>query len=168
VITSGTPGFPCALDYGGFTGAHFVHRVSPGTLVYCDLTSLSQLPASLGYAPAAFVASRVVSRPSDSVITCDAGHKTLSVDRGVPNCEVVGYPDMIPLTPSEEHLPLDVSKCRIVPQIGEILYLLPQHVCPTVNNFDYSIVIKGERSRIELVLARGHEAPWTETKFTKC
>jgi hypothetical protein len=45
VVTAGTPTFPCALSYEGFRRGGFIHRVSPGTVVYCDATSLAQLPS---------------------------------------------------------------------------------------------------------------------------
>jgi D-serine deaminase-like pyridoxal phosphate-dependent protein len=63
VITAGTPTLPCSLSYEGFRSQAFIHRVSPGTVVYCDATSLAQLPAEYGYRPAVLVLTRVVSRP---------------------------------------------------------------------------------------------------------
>ena len=159
VITAGTPTFPCSLSYKGFQNASFVHRVSPGTIVYNDATSLAQLPA-FGYAPAALVISRVVSRPHPGIVTCDAGHKAVSADAGVPTCVVVGHPELSPLTPSEEHLPLGVKDGALSPQIGDILYLLPRHICPTVNNFDAALIVRhGEIEAVERVSARGHEGP---------
>ncbi|MFN8003129.1 MAG: hypothetical protein U0X75_19180 [Acidobacteriota bacterium] len=44
VITSGTPAFPCAISYRPFAEAPFVHRASPGTMVYGDATSLGAIP----------------------------------------------------------------------------------------------------------------------------
>jgi D-serine deaminase-like pyridoxal phosphate-dependent protein len=134
VITAGTPAFPCSLAYKGFHGADFIHRVSPGTIVYCDATSLAQLPAEYGYAPAALVLTRVVSRPRDGIITCDAGHKAVSAG------ETSG------------------------PQTGEALYLLPRHICPTVNNFDSALLVRdGQIATLEKVTARGREAPLLST-----
>jgi D-serine deaminase-like pyridoxal phosphate-dependent protein len=160
VITAGTPTFPCSLTFDGFRRAGFVHRVSPGTIVYCDATSLAQLPAEYGYAPAALVLTCVVSHPHDDIATCDAGHKTVSADAGVPTCLVVGHPELIPLAPSEEHLPLRTSPEARRPQIGETLYLLPRHVCPMVNNFDYALLVSsGQIASVEPVSARGREAP---------
>jgi D-serine deaminase-like pyridoxal phosphate-dependent protein len=159
VITAGTPTFPCSLGYAGFRGAEFVHRVSPGTVVYCDASSLAELPANYGYAPAALVISRVVSHPHEGVITCDAGHKTVSADSGVPTCLVVGHAELTALGPSEEHLPMSTTT---LPgrAIGEVLYLLPRHVCPTVNNFDAALTVRGGRiESVERVSARGREAP---------
>jgi D-serine deaminase-like pyridoxal phosphate-dependent protein len=160
VITAGTPSFPAALSYAGFRGQSFVHRVSPGTIVYCDATSLAQLPTEYGYRPAALVVARVVSRPRAGTVTCDAGHKTVSADAGVPTCAVLGHPEVTPLSPSEEHLPFSVADGGREPQVGDILYLLPRHVCPTVNNFDCALLAKrGQIEAVEKVSARGREAP---------
>ncbi len=163
VVTAGTPTFPCSIAYEGFHGAGLVHRVSPGTMVYCDATSLAQLPAEYGYAPAALVLTRVVSRPHDGIITCDAGHKAVSADAGVPTCVVAGHPELTPLAPSEEHLPMALNTAHRetkVPQVGEALYLIPRHVCPTVNNFDSALLVEdGQIVAVEKVTARGREAP---------
>ena len=157
VITSGTPAFPCAATYAPFSSAEFVHRVSPGTVVYCDMTSPTQLPAGWGYRPAAVVVATVVSHPRAEYLTCDAGHKAVSADAGLPTCEVIGRPDLAPLKPSEEHLPMQV-KGGSRPEIGEALYLVPRHVCPTVNNFDDALIVEGNRVvGVERVTARGHE-----------
>lgn len=154
VITSGTPAAPFAISYPGFRNRTFVHRVSPGTVVYNDTKSLEQLPG-YGYAPAAIVLSTVISHPTPDSITCDAGHKSVSADAGVPTCEVIGRPGLKPLKPSEEHLPIEGSP---LPRIGEKVYLVPRHVCPTVNNFDKALmVVKGEVETVECVTARGHE-----------
>jgi D-serine deaminase-like pyridoxal phosphate-dependent protein len=158
IITAGTPAFPCSLSYSAFSRASFVHRASPGTVVYNDCSSLAQLPDEYGYRPAAVVVSTVVSRPSPGRFTCDAGHKTVSADSGVPTCAVIGSPHYRPSKPSEEHLPIDVSGDP--PQIGDVLYLVPKHICPTVNNFDHALLVEGgEIVKVERVTARGREAP---------
>jgi D-serine deaminase-like pyridoxal phosphate-dependent protein len=160
VVTAGTPSFPASLAYAGFRDQPFVHRVSPGTLIYCDATCLAQLPAEYGYRPAALVVARVVSRPRAGIVTCDGGHKTVSADAGVPTCVVLGHPELTPLSPSEEHLPFAVAEAAHGPEPGEILYLLPRHVCPTVNNFDCALLVRGgEIETVEKVSARGREAP---------
>jgi D-serine deaminase-like pyridoxal phosphate-dependent protein len=160
VLTSGTPAIPHALTYSAFANAPFIHRVSPGTIVYSDCTSLRQLPAEYGYRPAAVVVSAVVSHPIATRITCDAGHKTVSADSGVPTCAVLGHPEFQPTKPSEEHLPIDVPEGTTLPAIGDYLYLVPRHVCPTVNNFDHALIVgNGRIIGIEPVTARGREIP---------
>jgi D-serine deaminase-like pyridoxal phosphate-dependent protein len=160
VITAGTPAFPCTLSYKPFDDAPFVHRSSPGTVVYGDFTSAGQLPAEYGYRPAAVVVSTVVSRPAPNRITCDAGHKSVSADAGVPTCAVLGRPELQPQKPSEEHLPIDAPPGAELPAVGDYLYLVPRHVCPTVNNFDHALlVVDGKIAGVERVTARGREAP---------
>lgn len=158
VITSGTPALPAALSHSELWNGAFTCQVSPGTVVYNDASSLGQLPREYGFRAAALVITRVVSHPKPNVVTCDAGHKALSVDSGVPNSLVIGHPDLTPLKPSEEHLPLGVSGPARVPAIGEALYLLPRHVCPTVNNFDWAVMAEdGKVLGLEPVSARGRE-----------
>jgi D-serine deaminase-like pyridoxal phosphate-dependent protein len=160
VVTAGTPTLPCSIAYPGFDNANFLHRVSPGTVVYHDATSLTQFPPEYGYAPAALVIARVISHPQPNIITCDAGHKAVSADAGVPTSVVVGHPELTPLSPSEEHLPFAVSEGPNSPQVGDILYLIPRHVCPTVNNFDAAVILRnGQVESVEEVSARGHEGP---------
>jgi D-serine deaminase-like pyridoxal phosphate-dependent protein len=159
VITSGTPAAPCAMSYAGFRNTTFVHRISPGTVVFNDLNSLKQLPG-YGYAPAAVILSTVVSKPAANLVTCDGGHKSVSADSGVPTCAVIGRPGLTPLKPSEEHLPIEASAGTEAPAIGDQLYLLPKHICPSVNNFDEALfIVDGRIHSVEPIGARGHERP---------
>ena len=158
VITSGTPATQAALGHAGLSAGSFQHRVSPGTVVYNDMSSLKQLPG-LGYQAAVMVLATVISHPAPGMFTCDAGHKSVSADAGVPTCQVVGHPEYQPMKPSEEHLPMQVEASAEVPEIGSLIYLMPRHVCPTVNNFDEAVMVAGGEIRgVERVSARGHES----------
>jgi D-serine deaminase-like pyridoxal phosphate-dependent protein len=88
----------------------------------------------------------------------------VSADAGVPTCVVLGRSDLAPAKPSEEHLPIDMTdESEPAPRIGEKLYLVPRHICPTVNNFDHALLISAGRvNGIERVTARGREAPWND------
>jgi D-serine deaminase-like pyridoxal phosphate-dependent protein len=160
LVTAGTPTLPSSLSFEGFRNAGFVHRVSPGTVIYCDASSMAQLSAEYGYRPAVLVLTRVVSHPRVGIVTCDGGHKSVSADSGVPTCVAVGHSELTPLTPSEEHLPLQVADGAAGPAVGEPLYLLPRHVCTTVNNFNDALLVRrGKIESIEKVTARGREMP---------
>ena len=119
-------------------GSHIRDSNMPDSSIACrrerwsitSTTSLEQLAGVEGYRPAALVLTRVVSHPAPDRITVDAGHKAVSADAGVPTCAVLGRPDLKPLKPSEEHLPIEVAAGAPKPAIGEILYLIPRHVCP--------------------------------------
>lgn len=160
VVTAGTPAFPYARVYRGFTEAGTIHRVSPGTVVYNDRRSLEQLPADAGYRPAALVLATVVSHPGPHRFCTDAGHKSVSADAGDPTCEVIGHSEYTPRHPSEEHLPMDVPAEAPLPPRGQLLWLLPSHVCPTVNNFDHAVIVSGGKFQgVERVTARGRHPP---------
>ena len=159
VITSGSSVFPFASTYAPLLTEVFTLRVSPGAAIYGDLTVQHQLP-QYGYRPAALVATRVVSHPRPDLATCDAGVKAVAVFAGLPNCAVLGRPELVPQRMSEEHLTLQAPAGAALPEIGEILYLIPRHAGLTVNNFDEALVVSSDGSFVlERVTARGHESP---------
>lgn len=157
VVTSGTPTYLHALSHEGLNHlTDVVHRVSPGTVVFHDAGYDEMLP-ELKLEPAAMVLTRVISRPAADVVTCDAGSKSIAAEAGDPCAVVLGHPELTPLKPSEEHLPLQVDGAP-APERGEALLLVPRHVCPTVNLVDEAIVIEnGEFACVAPVSARGHE-----------
>jgi D-serine deaminase-like pyridoxal phosphate-dependent protein len=80
----------------------------------------------------------------------------VSADAGVPTCKVVGRPSLTATTPSEEHLPIHGDP-RDLPQVGDLIELVPRHVCPTVNLYDAAILVEPEGvNRLIEVEARGH------------
>lgn len=162
LVTSGTPAFLYALDYRPFVAStQFQHRVSPGTVSYHDLRT-EELLEDLDLVPAATLLSRVVSHPSGTRVTCDAGSKSIAAEAGDPCAFVVGHPDWIAATPSEEHLPLDIASGELPPR-GELIELIPRHVCPTVNLAEEAIIVDGETLSVERVAARAHDL-WLEPR----
>ncbi|MHC5004756.1 MAG: alanine racemase, partial [Planctomycetota bacterium] len=155
IITSGTPSFLEALQHPGLGSFGHRHRVSPGTVTFHDTRSVAEVP-ELGLQPAALLLARVVSRPAPDIATCDAGSKSIAAEAGDPCAEVVGHPGLLPLRPTEEHLPLRVIK-GAAPSRGTPLLLVPRHVCPTVNLAEQALVVDGDEVRIEAVSARAHE-----------
>lgn len=149
IVTAGTPSFLSSLAHPGLSRLR--HTVSPGTVVFSDLNTAEALGEDDeklgGLEPAAVVFSRVVSRPADDIITCDAGVKTLAADSGHPMAAVCGHDDYLPLHPSEEHLPIRVLttiSSEKMPQRGSPLYLVPKHVCPTVNLAESALLVQDE------------------------
>jgi D-serine deaminase-like pyridoxal phosphate-dependent protein len=160
VITSGSSVFLFASAFSPLLTGDFLLRVSPGAAIYGDLTVQQQLPPPFGYRPAALVATRVVSHPRSDLLTCDAGVKAVAVFAGLPNCAVLGRPELVPQRMSEEHLTLQAPAGTALPEIGEILYLIPRHAGLTVNNFSEALVVSADGSAVlEPVSARGRESP---------
>ncbi len=92
-------------------------------------------------------------------MTCDAGSKSIAAEAGDPCASVVDHTHLTPLTPSEEHLPIQVDLSRgPAPKRGDALLLVPRHVCPTVNLAEQAILIEdGDVTGVIDVAGRGHE-----------
>lgn len=157
LITSGTPSFPCALGFEGFRSLEgTLHRISPGTVVFHDQRSAEDLPG-IDLRSAARLMTRVVSHPRPGRVTCDAGSKSIAAEAGDPCARVVDHPDWVADAPSEEHLPLEI-KSGDPPSRGDILWLVPRHVCPTVNLAERAWILDGDHGAVMVpVSGRGHE-----------
>ena len=157
LITSGAMTFLDALAYAPFSELDgTIHRISPGTVVFSDTVTQTAV-AHAKLEPAAVVASRVVSRPTPNIATCDAGSKAIAAEAGDPCAAVIGHPELTALKPSEEHLPLSIESGP-GPARGELLLLVPRHVCPTVNLAQEVILLSDDGSaQIVPVSAAGHE-----------
>lgn len=160
VVTAGTPAFLASRAGGPLADLPGVaHRLSPGTVVFHDLRSEEENPG-LSLAPAAVVMTRVVSHPRAHVVTCDAGSKSVAAEAGDPCAEVLGWPGLVARTPSEEHLPFHVARGP-APDRGDVLMLVPRHVCPTVNLAAEALIVDGGRVEVAPVAARAHDL-WCE------
>ena len=152
----------------------FIHTVSPGTVVFHDWRGERQNP-NLGLVPAAVVMSRVVSLPAPGRITLDCGSKALACEAGDPAGYVLGKPEWEALACSEEHLPCVVrmdddatvagpkrrktsNASTTIARRGDVVFVVPEHICPTVNLATHAIVLDGGRFvGVKEVGARGHE-----------
>lgn len=157
LITSGTPAFPYALSFPGFQDlTTMTHRVSPGTVVFHDAFS-DDLLDDVALTPAALLFTRVVSHPAADRVTCDAGSKSLAAEAGDPAAFVLGHPELLAQTPSEEHLPLQVLAGPL-PERGTELLLVPRHVCPTVNLAEAFLLVGASGPpKVVAVQARAHD-----------
>jgi D-serine deaminase-like pyridoxal phosphate-dependent protein len=154
LVTSGTHSYAHALSHDGLSSGPWRHQVSPGTIVLGDLRSTAAA-ADLGLRQAAFVASRVVS-VAPSRVTLDAGSKGIAPDCPSGSCGVVGFEGLVARTPSEEHLPMEVQHGD-PPHRGQLLWLVPSHVCTTVNLYDEVVYLRaGKFHGVGRVAARGH------------
>jgi D-serine deaminase-like pyridoxal phosphate-dependent protein len=149
LVTSGTHSYAHALEHARLRSGPWLHQVSPGTIVFSDRRS-ARAARDLDLRQAAFVASRVIhvarasSATTPSRVTLDAGSKGITPDGTPPTCEVVGWPGLSPLRASEEHLPVEVVSGP-VPELGALLWLIPDHVCTTVNLYRHAVWLRGDR-----------------------
>lgn len=134
-----------------------VNEMRPGTYVFNDATM-----CSLGLVDpsecALTIYATVVSRPSRDRAIIDAGSKTLSSDKGMYT-KGHGFlkenPDIVVSWLSEEHGVIDLPEGYSL-YIGDVVEIIPNHVCPTVNLGDELIGVRnGEIKEIIEISARG-------------
>ena len=97
-----------------------------GTYIYNDCQMVSLGAATL-YDCALFVYAIVVSRPEQGRVMIDAGSKALTSDlTGFQDFRLlVYYPSARIYRLAEEHGFVDVSDCRQIPAVGEVVRVLP-------------------------------------------
>jgi D-serine deaminase-like pyridoxal phosphate-dependent protein len=137
IVAGGTPTYPVHAARAGV-------ECSPGTFIYWD-GGYGRAYAEQPFEPAALVLSRVVSLPDATKLCLDLGHKAVAsespLDKRVtflnaPELRVVGH--------SEEHLVVEAGPDHGY-QLGDVLYGLPHHICPTAALYDRAVIIENQR-----------------------
>jgi D-serine deaminase-like pyridoxal phosphate-dependent protein len=89
-----------------------------------------------------------VSRAAPERGILDAGSKTLTADTGALNDGfglILEYPQAKIGAFAEEHGFLDLSRSNARPQVGEVVRVIPNHVCVVVNMFDRMIAVRDDK-----------------------
>lgn len=151
VSTGGSPNLPHIGKLKGSTE----HR--SGTSIFNDRMQIAAGVATLEDC-ALMVYATVVSRAGPERGILDSGSKTLTSDKG--NLDGHGYILEYPAARiaqfAEEHGFLDLSASNKRPLVGEIVRVVPNHVCVVVNMVDRLITVRGDKLIGELsVAARG-------------
>jgi len=138
IVAGGTPSFPIHAQRTNC-------ECSPGTYIYWD-KGYQQTLTEQPYLFAALVITRVISKLSDEVITVDLGHKSIASENPITNrVFFLNAPDLQPIGHSEEHLVLKSEKANNF-KVGDVLYGVPYHICPTVALHDRVQVIENGKA----------------------
>ena len=134
IVAGGSPTFPIHAERADI-------ECSPGTFIYWDWGYSQQLPEQ-HYLPAALVVTRVVSVPSATQVCLDAGHKAVGSENGLDKrIQFLNAPELKITGHSEEHL-MAVTEAPHQFKVGDVLYGLPWHICPTVALYEHMFVVK--------------------------
>jgi D-serine deaminase-like pyridoxal phosphate-dependent protein len=151
VSTGGTPNLK---NLGKLRGAT-EHR--PGTYIYNDRMQVAAGVA--GWDDCALnVYATVVSRAGPDRGILDAGSKTLTSDTGGLDGHgmILEHPEARIAKFAEEHGFLDLSRSNTRPNVGDIVRIVPNHVCVVVNMVDEVVMVRGDEILGTLpVAARG-------------
>jgi D-serine deaminase-like pyridoxal phosphate-dependent protein len=152
IVSSG--GTPNLVNLGKINGAT-EHRA--GTYVFNDRKMMACGAATIEDCALNVVAT-VVSRAGPDRGILDAGSKTLTSDTGGLDGHglILEHPQARIAKFAEEHGFLDLSACNDRPNVGDVVRIVPNHVCVVVNMVDRLIATRGGEIVGEIpVAARG-------------
>lgn len=134
IIAGGTPTFPI------LAGQPYI-ECSSGTFIYWD-KGYQESFEEQKFTPAALILTRVISLPDDTKICLDLGHKSVASEKELSKRVVfLNDESLIPVSQSEEHLVMEAGENHRY-KVGDILYGLPYHICPTVALYERAITIE--------------------------
>ncbi len=138
-----------------------MNELRPGTYLLGDRQQVA-----LGAIPpdgtALVVAATVVSTSVDGQVVLDAGAKALTKDRA-PFLEGYGsipaYPELVIDRLFDYHAAVTFPPGAAAPRVGEIVAIVPNHVCPVVDLFDDFVVVRGGERHWPLAGRRSWSEP---------
>jgi D-serine deaminase-like pyridoxal phosphate-dependent protein len=139
-------GLPCAIVSAGSTGTYDitsridgVTEIQAGSYVLMD-TAYAKF--GLPFEQAFWVQGTVVSRPGDTRLTADCGHKSCTMDHGLPDVKDVDGATVMFL--ADEHAIITVPpESTLGP--GDPVALWPSHIDPTINLHDIFYVVDDDK-----------------------
>jgi D-serine deaminase-like pyridoxal phosphate-dependent protein len=136
IIAGGTPTFPILAKKENV-------ECGPGTFIYWDAGYGAAFTEQLFFT-AALIITRVISHPDRTKLCLDVGHKSISAENELSKrIYFLNAPELMPVSQSEEHLVVDAGENHKY-KIGDILYGLPHHICPTVALYERGITIENQ------------------------
>ena len=139
-------GLPCGIVSAGSTGTYDITskiegitEIQAGSYVLMD-TAYEKF--GLPFEQALWVQGTVISRPSETRLTADCGHKSCTMDHGLPDVKDVEGASVTFL--ADEHATITVPpESTLGP--GDPIAMWPSHVDPTINLHDVFYVVEGEK-----------------------
>ncbi len=134
VIAGGSPTFP-------FHAANPNVICSPGTTLLWDAGYQTAFP-ELPFLPAAVLLTRIISKPKRDIITADLGHKSVAAENPIEKrISFLNIDNYKVRSQSEEHLVIQTHEINSL-KVGDVLYGLPYHICPTVALYDEAGIVE--------------------------
>ncbi|MDF2517085.1 MAG: threonine aldolase [Sphingobacterium sp.] len=146
-VIGGSPSFPFHAERSDV-------ECSPGTFVFWDF-GYAENYAEQDFLVAAVLLTRVVSIVDHKHLCLDLGYKSVASESPQPRVKFFDQRIGEIKMQSEEHLVVEVRDSTDF-KIGDALYCVPRHICPTVACYDeLQVVNNGIADQVWKVLARG-------------
>jgi D-serine deaminase-like pyridoxal phosphate-dependent protein len=136
IVAGGTPTFP-------FHAARKEVECSPGTTVLWDAASSTKI-ADLPFVWAAVLLTRVISKPGARALCLDLGHKAVASEMPHPRVKFLNIASAEFVTHSEEHMVIETDDASQF-AVGDCIYAIPWHICPTVALHAEALVVGNGR-----------------------
>lgn len=121
---------------------------SPGTFVFWDINYSINLPEQ-NFKPAAVLVGTIVSQPTPITFCIDIGYKAVASENPIDKRLVIlNDENLIPTSHSEEHLIIE-NRGQNAYHLGDIIYAIPYHVCPTCALYDAVQVVNTKHQIID-------------------
>ncbi|MFX0556428.1 D-TA family PLP-dependent enzyme [Maribacter sp. CXY002] len=133
IIAGGSPTFPFHCKREDVIA-------SPGTTLLWDVGYGTLFP-EMDFLPAAVLLTRIISKPKTGILCFDLGHKSIAPEMPFPRVMFLTLQHGKQISQSEEHLVVEYDDLNI-PEIGDIHYAIPKHICPTVAKYEYLQVVE--------------------------
>jgi D-serine deaminase-like pyridoxal phosphate-dependent protein len=88
--------------------------------------------------------TRVVSKPSEDLVCIDLGHKAVAAEMPHPRIRLLDSTDCEFISQNEEHMVFRSAEAGRF-RVGDVLYALPYHICPTVDRYNFVSVVRDGR-----------------------
>lgn len=136
ILNSRFPG-PLKLIAGGTPTSFRLSELSPvqvevgaGTTLLWD-GGQDHLSPGMDFEVAAMVVCRIISRPGADRLCVDLGHKAVASEMPTPRVSFPQLPNAQCTLHSEEHLVIQSPSANRF-SVGDVLYGIPRHICPTI------------------------------------
>ena len=137
IVAGGTPTFPVHARNEAF-------ECSPGTCVLWDF-GYGLRYRDLDFRYSALLLTRVVSKPGANLLCLDLGYKAVASENPAPRVQFLNLPATNAVAHSEEHLVIETNLANDF-AVGDCLYGVPRHICPTVALFSEAVVARNGRA----------------------
>jgi len=135
IVAGGTPTFPIHAKRADV-------ECSPGTCVLWDFGYGTMLP-DMDFLPAAILLTRVISKPGENRLCLDLGHKAVAAENPHPRVKFLNLIGAEAVMQSEEHLVVETVRAHEF-AVGDALYGIPRHICPTVALHSWVTTVNSE------------------------
>ena len=83
----------------------------------------------------------MVSKPAGNRLCLDTGHKAIAAEKPPPRIQFLNLPEAEAVSHSEEHRVVETARAGEF-GVGECLYGVPRHICPTVALYSEAVVVQ--------------------------